>query len=781
LSDESQNLDSHEPAEGSPMMVGAESDSAQQARALATSRPNRKPSSIRLWRLASKELRETLRDRRTIVTLILMPLLVYPILSLLFQNFLISNASKFGSDDKPVVLRILFQSNKSEAETAMVLKRVGLLSMKNQGMTLPGFEDGLEDDETAPLIPVEIDGTTYAPFFEHSWKFNKSQDTEAIIESLEFNEVDVAVRFDLDDRSSKSFGEATVFARDDYASKQSAKYLRRQIDAFNQAMLEQAFIRRGMKYEPAISITESPLVKADQDDGGNRLAGLIPLILVLMTITGAVYPAIDLTAGERERGTLETLMAAPVPRMGILLAKFIAVFTVAVLTAILNVVGMVTVIWVFQLEELLLGEGGFTFAIVSKVFFLMILFAAFFSALLLAVTSFARSFKEAQASLIPIILLSMGPGLLAMSPTLKLNGIMSVTPMVNILLLARDVILGQNEMTPSVIAIASTILYALFAIFVAAKTFGDDKILYSQSGSFREMFLRPRETSSFVPLMPAMFCLVLLFPVNLVAIGFLGRAAKMLEGNFAVVCALMATFTIISFFVLPSIIAKFQKVNFKSAFGLQGTSIVYFLAAILLGLSLWPIVMSIVEGWYFVYEIVAGTDAATQRHEKLVELSGQQVSKFREVSPIIVALCFSIVPAFCEEWFFRGMLLRSMLRHWTAGKSIIVSALMFGLFHVLSNSAISLDRFIPTMLVGLLLGYLCYKSDSIVPGVLLHSLHNGIVAFLGYYQPALSKLAWFPGEDDPMPMAWTAIAIVVALAATGLIAMSRKKELPLAL
>src|SRR4029450_4458465 len=83
-----------------------------------------------------------------------------------------------------------------------------------------------------------------------------------------------------------------------------------------------------------------------------QIATLVPLVLILMTITGAVYPAIDLTAGERERGTLEALMAAPVPRLGILIDKYIAVVTVAMLTAVINLTAMtVTVassgLWTF--------------------------------------------------------------------------------------------------------------------------------------------------------------------------------------------------------------------------------------------------------------------------------------------------------------------------------------------------------------------------------------------------------------------------------------------------
>ena len=71
-----------------------------------------------------------------------------------------------------------------------------------------------------------------------------------------------------------------------------------------------------------------------EEEGNSYWLGtLVPLILILMTITGAVYPAIDLTAGERERGTLEVLVAAPIPRMSLLLAKYVAVLTVALLTA----------------------------------------------------------------------------------------------------------------------------------------------------------------------------------------------------------------------------------------------------------------------------------------------------------------------------------------------------------------------------------------------------------------------------------------------------------------
>ncbi len=222
------------------------------------------------------------------------------------------------------------------------------------------------------------------------------------------------------------------------------------------------------------------------------LTTLVPLILILMTITGAVYPAIDLTAGERERGTLETLMAAPVPRLGLLIAKYVAVLTVALFTATANLVAMTTTLVATGLGETVFGSGGLTIDLVAQVFALLILFAAFFSAILLAVTSFARSFKEAQAYLIPLMLLSLAPGMMSLMPDLKFNGLLAVTPLVNIVLLARDVFEGDVQPTLATAAVLSTALYAFAAIGLAARIFGTDAILYGSQATWADLLRRSR-------------------------------------------------------------------------------------------------------------------------------------------------------------------------------------------------------------------------------------------------------------------------------------------------
>src|SRR5262249_25962010 len=184
-----------------------------------------------------------------------------------------------------------------------------------------------------------------------------------------------------------------------------------------------------------------------------------------MTITGAVYPAIDLTAGERERGTLEILVAAPVPRLALLFAKYVAVVAVAVLTATVNLVMMTVTPQVSGLAGQLASDLALTPGTVLLVFALLLLFAAFFSAVLLVLTSFARSFKEAQAYLIPLMLLALAPGLVGLLlPRDSLTGLYAVTPLLNIVLLARDLLGGRAYVASALIVVFSTLVYALAAL-----------------------------------------------------------------------------------------------------------------------------------------------------------------------------------------------------------------------------------------------------------------------------------------------------------------------------
>ena len=715
------------------------------------------PRAFSLWRLASKELRETLRDRRTIITLVLMPLLVYPILSLIFRTFLLSNAQALG-DGKPVRFSIVCYSENGEEELTRILNvAVGTISQLEARR--PDIDQSAS--KTAALIPQTPE---IARFQDHGWKFLEESDRASLVELVEAGEADVGLTLVAGSSSREPMATVQLYARTDNRSLDAARYLRTRFEELDAFVNEQRLKRAGLPSQPMVALEQDVLSQspdAPRNAAGRSfsLASLVPLVLVLMTITGAVYPAIDLTAGERERGTLEMLMAAPIPRTGILMSKFIAVMTVAVMTAMLNLVGMAATFWTFQLDQFLPGDGAFTVVTIVKILALLILFAAFFSALLLAVTSYAKSFKEAQAYLVPIILLSLGPGLMAMFPGLKLSGVLAITPMMNILLLARDVIEQTVVPSAAVIAIGSTFLYAAVAIWVAARTFGSSAMLYANQGSFTELFQRPDEASEVIQPAAAILCMLFLIPINFVMIGFLSRIPTETASDLTIRFTLMGAFTMLAFVGIPWLVALHQRADLSEVFGLKLPRPLFLLLALVLGLTLWPLVAGLIE----FYGRLGGEEAHAVWHKRLVAETAELVGKIRKVSPVTIAVFLSIVPAFCEEFFFRGMLMRSLLKGRDAWFAIVFSAVVFGLFHVLSNSVIALDRLLPTTLVGLVLGYLAWKSDSILPGVLLHSLHNAAVVFLGYYEPQLQSFSWFPGESESLPWTWLVAAACCVL------------------
>ena len=739
---------------------------------------------FRVSRLMLKELRETLRDRRTLITLVLMPLLVYPALSLVFKTFLLNNLQGLSAAD-PVELRIVYDGDGTEAEVRQLLGRfTQVANAALIGAEVKQIIRGEEPDDE------NLDGDARAadesktqspfpgikPFEKHRWSPNPREaglKLETLLESPAGEPwADVAVYLSRPNRKTPFGFEAKIIHADNGFSRTAADYLSYCFRKANDFVLKMRLQQVGLPAERTWLVTQTKLgQESTGSDGLASLAGLIPLVLVLMTITGAVYPAIDLTAGERERGTLETLMAAPIPRFWILFSKFVAVVTVALLTAILNLLGMFATIWAFQLDKQL-GLEVFNLATMVQILLLLVLFAGFFSAVLLVVTSFAKSFKEAQVYLIPVILLSLGPGLIAMAPEMKLAGFNTVCPMVNILLLARDVITGGVQVGAAVIVVLSTTVYGVLALSFAAKLFGSDAILYADANSLKEMVMRPKRARRVTPVGAAALCALLLVPMNFASSEFLNRLSLETSGDFQLRFGLLAGLLFLMFVLFPAVVAVYQRTNFKTGFGLRVPRLVFLIGGVLLGLSLWPIVMWLTTVWHGLYGEIAGIEARNAWNDQLVELTKGMAEKIQSVPWWTIGLCLAIAPAVCEEFFFRGMFQRSLLKKQSPWKAIAISALVFGGFHTINNSVVAIDRLIPTTLVGIVLGYLAYKSNSILPGVILHAVHNACVSYLAYFQQQLVEQPWFP-QDEKLPLTWVGAAGLVAIVSLAMVVASK--------
>jgi len=696
-------------------------------------------STGRLVRLCLKELREILRDRRTIVTLVLMPLLVYPLLTMAFQRFLLTSLDT----SREFVIGL-----ESEAALKRVKPHLSL------GEFLLNRKDARRKEEAPsaegpqmPVVPSDVKPRI-------SWRTGPDLEQRVVDASL-----DLAILLEGDGPAESSPNMIAplrcelLYRADSAAGKSALEYVQRRLRAVNDFSVRRLLRRlRGKPQLPA-----EPIARAVGDsDTALSLTTLIPLVLILMTMTGAVYPAIDLTAGERERGTLEALMAAPVPRLGLLAGKYVAVLTVALLTAGANLLAMTVTLASTGLGTALFGPSGLSPLVLVEVFALLVLFAAFFSAILLAVTSFARSFKEAQAYLIPLMLLSLAPGMMTLMPGLKFSGLLAVTPLVNIVLLARDLFNGAVDPGLAALAVLSTALYAVGAIALAARVFGADALLYGSAASWSDLFYRPDRQRDAASIAGAMLCLVVQFPCCFILSSFV---ARQLDLSVQARLLLNGAATVALFVGLPLAAAVVQRVRIRDGFQLRSAGPFAIVAAVVLGLAMWPPAYEV----YLLNKLIGLTTVGDQ-HVQTVE---RLLAQCRGMSPLVILLTMAVIPAVCEELFFRGYLFRSLVRASSPLSAVLLSAVLFGVFHVVATNMLTVERFLPSAFLGLMLGWVCWRTGSVLPGIVLHVCHNGLLLMIAYYGDELAARGWGIEERTHLPWSWLAAAAVgIAVGAT---------------
>ncbi|MDB4749515.1 ABC transporter permease subunit [Rubripirellula sp.] len=687
----------------------------------------------RLLRLCQKELRETIRDRRTIVTLLLMPLLVYPIMSMALNRFLLTS----GEIDEGFTICV-----SSEVERKILDKWLST--------PLSAPPKAIADSSGNELAKFRV---TVIP-------------DESPADAVARNDVDVGLELTDIETGTPT---ATLYAyRGDSVSQAARRVV---VERLQWLKLAEAEIR----LKQAISDYQTPLVINAEDvgtvDQNSLLATIVPLILVLMTITGAVYPAIDLTAGERERGTMEAVMASPVPRGYVLFSKYTAVVAVALLTAIANLVAMFTTLWAGGLLGLLTGGDTFPWITILQMLGLLVLFSGFFSAVLLSLTSFAKSFKEAQAYLIPVMLLSLTPAMLSLMPGITLSGALTILPLINIVLLARDLLSGTVDPNNAFVAIISTFAYAAAALSVAARLFGSDAVTRTSEKSIGSLLRRPRQTTLRPTAQAAALMLALLVPVYFLVSNGLMRFIKASQETSVEWTLLLNAIALISTFgLVPTLAAWMGRNRFKTTFRLQPSGFFSFLGAILLGLG----------AWAFAHEafVIADAMGIGGLSDKQIAGAEATIAKMRETSPLLLIAVFALTPAVIEELCFRGYLFSAIRGAVSPLRTVVITALLFGLFHVLTGNALLVERFVPSTLMGLIIGWVAYRTGSVFPGIVIHFVHNGLLNMVLYYQDQLSFLG--AGFDDKthLPALWLAISASLVMSGALIIWASSRKNVP---
>ncbi len=689
-------------------------------------------SSGRIWRLCRKELRETLRDRRTILTLVLMPLMLYPLLGMTLQRFLLST----NLSTNPVFLIGVA----SEREGAVIR------SLIDDPRSLPPRE--IREASGAELAIFDVVG----------------QDQMSPDQALEQNKVDISARV----INWEPLTIELTAVQGDGASLDARRILIERIQWVKMAVAEEKVASlQSQPYKASLAVQVRTIGVEEKQ---SLLATVIPLVLVLMTITGAVYPAIDLTAGERERGTIEALIASPIARSQILIAKYVAVVTVALLTAIVNLAAMFVTLWASGLLSRLTVDGGFPGIELLQILGLLVLFSGFFSALLLSLTSFAKSFKEAQAYLIPLMLLALTPGIFSLMPGVELTGILAIVPLVNIVLLARDLLSGGFEPVPAIAAVLSTLAYAGAALAIAARLFGSDAVLRGSELSIGSIFQRPESSRAVPTIDGALLMLAILFPVYFLVSNVVARAAPQeISWRLAVnAIALVAVFG-----GVPFIAAVLGRDQFASTFRLgvvqtRSRFLSSLIGSLVMGLGLWALAHEV-----FVLAEMAGIGGLD-----MAKLRGAQATldALRQAPVFMVLMSLAVAPAVIEELCFRGYLFSALGTVMGPARVIVVSSVLFGLFHVLTGSVLLVERFFPTTVMGLFLGWIAWRTGNVYPGMILHAVHNGFLNLVAINKDRLAFLGIAEDDTSHLPVTWLVVTTAITFAGLGIVWMSTAKR-----
>jgi sodium transport system permease protein len=420
-----------------------------------------------------------------------------------------------------------------------------------------------------------------------------------------------------------------------------------------------------------------------------------------------------LCAGEKERGTMETLLITPAGREEIVLGKFLTIWIFSSGTALLNLfsMGVTTALFANHMPQ---GAQISTLALLWCVI-LSLPQSAFFSALGLAIGAYARSSKEGQYYLMPLFVVTMPLIFLTLAPGVELNPLYSLVPVTGVALLMQRLMtstsLAEIPWAYFVPVLGPIALYSWLALRWAIEQFNREEVLFREAerldlGLWFKSLLREK------PALPttaqAFFCLMLLISLRWLSLGFDSRSLE-----------LHTVISQLAFVAMPPLLMVLL-LNTQPAEGLylqwprwRDTALAALLAMLMLAplTGLWEAVAQ----WF--HGLMHGTPhpliAILKHIQEGDDLATQDMLGY--------FLAFALVPAVCEEIAFRGYVLRGLHLRFRPRNAVLLSSFFFALFHM------NVFLFIPTFVFGVILGLLTVRSKSLLPAICFHLLHNTVL------------------------------------------------------
>ena len=396
-----------------------------------------------MWLVFKKEIKELLRDRKTLFFMIALPLLIFPLI--------------FG------IVGFVSKQAIDKAETQIL--NYALVG----GQYAPDIVDELQQPEKFNL--VEIDGNIdYTSLI-------RNDTVDFVLEIPENYSSDVLKN-----------GQANVKLHfNDAGLNLVYRRVNEIVNSQSELFQQNAFTTLGLDAAQQSALIEPILLEKvntadDRENWGEKIGGMLPYLLFIICLTGAMAPATDIGAGEKERGTLETLLISPIARNKIVMGKFLTICFAGTMTALITVASMVG--W-----GLVLSQGMEIKAVTDfmaqiamldflLIFLMLVPVVAIFASVLLSISIYAKSFKEAQSYMGPMTILVIVPIMLALLPGVELKGGWAWVPITNVSLAMKELVKGTMDYYQLFAIFGSTVLIAGAFFAFCVYWFNQEKVLF---------------------------------------------------------------------------------------------------------------------------------------------------------------------------------------------------------------------------------------------------------------------------------------------------------------
>lgn len=658
--------------------------------------------------LVKKEMLDVFRDKKTVIMMLVVPIILYPLIFIGVMQLMAFISSSMEEQNYRIVVE-------AEDEGRFLHKLEEFQRDKDES-DVTGETAGDETaQETTEDTEAEADEETTGQSYEIT-----IVDADSITDyetALNEEEIDVYVLGQMKD--GKMQYDAYYLSSVENSS-YAAGLVMDVCAELKEDLTKQKIMEEGMDVEAIlepISYEQQNIASSEQSIG-SIMGSILPFMLVVSLLMGTMYPAIDTTAGERERGTLETILTLPVTNRQLIVSKFITVAAIGMVSALLNILSMGAItFYMYKMLDMQTDMGSFDLMKFMPAILVCILavfaFSLFISAVAMCVTSFAKSYKEANNYITPLMLVVMFVGYIGFIPNIELTQTMAMVPVANICLLIKNMLLFKVDYAAIAVVLLSNVAYAMIAIMFLSKIYDSEAILFSDGKAGLQLFeKRSNLKAGGVPTVSDVWFVVAVTILLVLYVGSLLQIKYGLAGVFGTQLILL---------VVPLFLVIYTKRDVKKTYGFARTKAVNYLGSAILMTGAVLVNMVIAVGLAVLFPESAGN---------VETVFGELFSG----NVLAVLLVIAVAPAVCEEMLFRGMILHSLQAKYRVPSAIAVTAILFGLYHM------SLIKFIPTGLLGLLLCIVVWKTGSIYPAMLMHFINNAISVIISCYPEQIEKV-----------------------------------------